>query len=97
MGRRRKRSRPRLVPKRRLPTVFQCPSCGASAVSVTVTKGKEKIVLVTCANCGLQGKYEYNQYLHPVDYFSKFLDDYEAGKLVVAPKGEGVEDAEDES
>lgn len=96
MGRRRKRSRPRLVPKKKLPTVFQCPSCGATAVSVSIVKGKEKKVIVACANCGLRGEYEYNQYLHPVDYFSKFLDDYEAEKLVVK-KPESEEDAERES
>ncbi|QOJ79640.1 hypothetical protein IG193_04080 [Infirmifilum lucidum] len=95
MGRRRrKRARVRLVPKKKLPTVFQCPSCGATAVSVSVTKGKDKRVVVSCANCGLRGEYEYNQYLHPVDYFSKFLDDYEAGKLVIAGKPEGEENEE---
>lgn len=82
MGRRRrKRARARLVPKRRLPTVFECPSCGTTAVSVSVSKGKEKKVRVVCSNCGLQGEYEYNPYLSHVDYFSRFLDDYEAGKL----------------
>ncbi|AKG38889.1 hypothetical protein MA03_05955 [Infirmifilum uzonense] len=96
MGRRRKRSRPRLVPKRKLPTVFQCPACGATAVSVSVLKGKEKKVIVTCANCGLRGEYEYNQYLHPVDYFSRFLDDYEAGKLTVISKHEDENNAENE-
>lgn len=97
MGRRRrKRARPRLVPKRKLPTVFQCPSCGATTVSVSVTKGKEKKVIVTCANCGLRGEYEYNPYLHPVDYFSKFLDDFEAGKLVTVEKPSSGEEDEEE-
>lgn len=96
MGRRkRRRARARLVPRRRLPTVFQCPSCGATAVSVRVAKGKEKKVVVSCANCGLMGEYEYNQYLHPVDYFSKFLDDYEANRLAVASEGAGEEHAEE--
>ena len=83
----------RLVPKRRLPTVFECPSCGTAAVSVSVSKGREKKVLVVCSRCGLRGEYEYNPYLSHVDYFSKFLDDYEAGKLiggeVGAEEGEG--------
>ncbi|MGC9107108.1 MAG: hypothetical protein ACP5IE_02825, partial [Infirmifilum sp.] len=67
-----------------------------TAVSVSVLKGKEKKVIVTCANCGLRGEYEYNQYLHPVDYFSRFLDDYEAGKLTVTSKQEDENNAENE-
>ncbi|MCC6003210.1 MAG: hypothetical protein LM590_02605 [Thermofilum sp.] len=90
MGRRkRRRSRPVVVVKRKLPTVFQCPSCGAQAVSVVVRKGKAaKYVLVRCSNCGLNKQYAYNEYLEPVDYFSRFLDDYEEGKISV--KGDGA-------
>jgi len=51
---------------------------------------------VTCANCGLRGEYEYNPYLHPVDYFSKFLDDFEAGKLVTVEKPSSGEEDEEE-
>jgi transcription elongation factor Elf1 len=97
MGRRRrKRARVRVVPKRKLPTIFECPSCGATAVSVSVTKGKEKVVRVVCSNCHLMGVYEYNPYLSPVDYFSKFLDDYEEGRLSQATVGEGDEGGEED-
>lgn len=83
MGRRRKkRARRVVVVKRKLPTVFQCPRCGASAVGVSVKKGgREKYVVVSCSNCGLKARYDYVEYLEPVDYFSRFLDDYEAGKI----------------
>lgn len=92
MGRRRrKRARVHVVPKRRLPTVFECPSCGTTAVSVSVRKGKEKKVVVICSKCGLKGEYVYNPYLSPVDYFSKFLDDYEAGGLETEGSVENVE------
>jgi len=95
MGRRRrKRARVRVVPKRKLPTIFECPSCGATAVSVSTSRGKEKIVRVICSNCYLMGVYEYNPYLSPVDYFSRFLDDYEEGRLVQATLKEGIESGE---
>jgi len=54
-----------------------------------VSRGKEKKVRVVCSRCGLQGEYEYNPYLSHVDYFSKFLDDYEAGKLAEGAVNEG--------
>uniref|UniRef100_A0A7C4BB98 Transcription elongation factor n=1 Tax=Thermofilum pendens TaxID=2269 RepID=A0A7C4BB98_THEPE len=97
MGRRRrKRARVRVVPKRKLPTIFECPSCGATAVSVSISKGKEKVVRVICSNCHLMGVYEYNPYLSPVDYFSKFLDDYEEGRLTRAAVKEDVGSGEEE-
>uniref|UniRef100_A0A7C1TAF9 Transcription elongation factor n=1 Tax=Thermofilum pendens TaxID=2269 RepID=A0A7C1TAF9_THEPE len=97
MGRRRrKRARVRVVPKRKLPTIFECPSCGATAVSVSITRGREKMVRVVCSNCRLMGVYEYNPYLSPVDYFSRFLDDYEEGKLTQAMVNAHVEGGEED-
>jgi transcription elongation factor Elf1 len=40
--------------------------------------------------------YEYNPYLSPVDYFSKFLDEYEEGRLSQATVGEGDEGGEED-
>jgi transcription elongation factor Elf1 len=77
MGRRKSKRRIRVRPRRTLPKVFQCPRCGAVSVSVTVDKG-EGLVHVVCASCGLAEDFEYREYLHPVDYYAKFLDAYEA-------------------
>ncbi len=60
-------------------------------MSVSVGKGKKKVVVI-CSKCGLRGEYDYSPYLSPVDYFSKFLDDYEAGRLTEGVAG--VEEGE---
>lgn len=77
MGRRKSRKRIRVRPKRTLPKVFQCPKCGAVSVSVTVDK-RGDVVHVVCASCGLSADFEYREHFHPVDYYAKFLDAYEA-------------------
>lgn len=85
MGRRKRRRKIRLVPKKRLPKIFQCPQCGNTSVSVMINK-KEGKVVVKCSSCGLEAEFEYNPYLAEVDYYSRFLDAYEEGKI-------GVEEA----
>ncbi|MCD6358157.1 MAG: hypothetical protein DRJ96_10055 [Thermoprotei archaeon] len=84
MGRRKSRRKIRLRPKRTLPKIYQCPRCGAVAVSVAIDKS-EKQVYVRCAACGLTGTLEYREYYHPVDYYAKFLDMYE--EQVAASEG----------
>lgn len=86
MGRRRRRRKIRLVPKKRLPKIFQCPRCGNTSVSVMINK-KEGKVAVKCSSCGLEAEFKYNPYLAEVDYYSRFLDAYEEGKI-------GIEEAE---
>ena len=90
MGRRRKGRKIRPRPKRKLPEIFQCPRCGSASVSVSVNKS-EGMVKVVCSNCKLSYSFEYNQYLHPVDYYSMFLDKFEeelAGGAAI--EGEGI-------
>lgn len=77
MGRRKSKRRIRVRPKRTLPKVFQCPRCGTASVSVAVNKSAAT-VHVACANCGLAMDFEYREFYHPVDYYAKFLDSYEA-------------------
>lgn len=75
MGRR--KSRRKIVrPRRTLPKVFQCPRCGAVAVSASSGKQRGK-VNVRCTSCGLAVKLEYNKFYQPVDYYARFLDEYE--------------------
>jgi len=76
MGRRRSRRRRIVRPKRKLPSVFQCPSCGYVAVSVSINRGSGDVKVV-CSHCGLSYSFEYNPYFQPVDYYSKFLDKFE--------------------
>ncbi|HDD33941.1 MAG TPA: hypothetical protein ENG30_02185 [Thermofilaceae archaeon] len=76
MGRRKRSRKIRLRPRRTLPKIYQCPRCGAVAVSVSVDKA-ENLVRVKCASCGLTDTLEYREYYHPVDYYAKFLDRYE--------------------
>lgn len=87
MGRRKRRRKIRLVPKKRLPKIFQCPQCGNTSVSVIINK-KEKKVFVKCSSCGLEAEFEYNPYLAEVDYYSKFLDAYEEGKIGIDASSE---------
>ncbi len=75
MGRRKSKRRIRLRPRKRLPTVFQCPRCGVTAVSVEIRK-KDGEVSVRCGSCGLGYVFEYEDILQPVDYYSKFVDKY---------------------
>ncbi|MCD6562589.1 MAG: hypothetical protein J7K23_01580 [Thermoproteales archaeon] len=78
MGRRRKGRKIRVRVKKKLPTLFQCPRCGFTTVGVSIDK-KLGFVTVRCSNCGLTYVFEYNQYLQPVDYYSRFLDNFEEG------------------
>ncbi len=88
MGRRKRRRKPRLRPKRRLPKIFQCPRCGETSVSVIIDRRKG-VAKVICSSCKLSAEFDYNPYLAEVDYYSRFLDAYEEGKI-------GVEEVREE-
>ena len=85
MGRRKRRKKiiPRL--KKKIPKIFICPNCGQKAVKVTINKSKNT-VLVKCGYCNISAKYEYNPTLQEVDYYSKFVDDYNEGKIIPKSK-----------
>lgn len=80
MGKRRKTRKLIVRPKRRLPTVFQCPYCGSVAVNVSVIKGENKVKVI-CGVCGLEATFDKVNGLLPVDYYNKFVDKYFAGEL----------------
>jgi len=73
MGRRKSRRKIRTRPKKKIPAVFQCPRCGATAVSVNVNK-KDEIVSVICGACKLSYTFKYEEIFQPVDYYGKFVD-----------------------
>lgn len=87
MGKRRKRRKVLLRPKKTLPKIFTCPHCGAQLVSVKKT---EDGVLVICGNCGLSHTFGERVGWMPVDYYNSFVDLYLEGKIG-APSQSGNE------
>ncbi len=73
MGRRKSRRKIRLRPKKKIPSIFQCPRCGVTAVSVNIDK-KNGVVSVACGACKLRYTFEYEEIFQPVDYYGKFVD-----------------------
>ncbi|MET1129202.1 MAG: zinc-binding protein [Thermoproteota archaeon] len=90
MGRRRRKYRKRIpvsVP-RRLPTVYECPNCGARALSVTINKkvrneAGEVEAVIKCGKCGLVATMFVPSIYEAVDAYSKFLDKFLEGKVEV--------------
>ena len=78
MGRRRRKRKVLLRPKKTLPKIFTCPHCGAQLVSVKKT---EKGYLVICGNCGLRHEFEERAGWMPVDYYNAFVDLYLEGRI----------------
>ena len=85
MGKRRKRRKVILKPKKTLPKIFTCPHCGAQLVSV---KKSEDGYLVICGNCGLSHIFHERPGWMSVDYYNAFVDLYLEGKIT-APSGDG--------
>ncbi|HIQ55343.1 MAG TPA: zinc-binding protein [Pyrodictium sp.] len=88
MGRRRKRYKKiqLLRPPRRLPTIFECPNCGARMLSVELDKKQkndkgEILAKVKCGHCGLYTEMWVPQIFQAVDVYSKFLDAYLEGTI----------------
>lgn len=88
MGRRRRKKYRKLVllkPPRLLPTVFECPHCGAKALSVEIRRKERNEAglvkaIIRCGSCGLYSELWVPELFQPVDVYSKFLDAYVEGK-----------------
>ena len=87
MARRRKKYRKRpLRPRPVMPTVYECPHCGARTLSITINKrerneqGLVKAV-IKCGSCGLYAEMWVPEIFQPVDVYSKFLDGFLEGKI----------------
>ena len=98
MGRRRRKykKRPLLRAPRVLPTVFECPHCGAKALTVEIKKkerNEQGLVkaIIRCGNCGLYAEMWVPELFQPVDVYSKFLDAYLEGKAEYTFVKEGGE------
>ena len=71
MGRRRRRVVK--IVKKKLPTIFSCPSCGEEAVKVAMGRGGRH-ALVQCASCGLKQELETSPADQVVDVYCRFTD-----------------------
>lgn len=73
MGRRRRRVIK--VVKKKLPTVFTCPSCSQDAMKVSMPKGTGKAT-VRCASCGLKDEIDAPPSFDMVDVYCSFTDKF---------------------
>jgi len=74
---RRKRKQQTYKRVKRVPKIFNCPSCGEKSVKVENIK-KSAIATVKCGNCGLNKEVLVNSISEPVDAFGDFIDIYYA-------------------
>jgi transcription elongation factor Elf1 len=74
---RRKRKQQTYKRVKRVPKIFNCPSCGEKSVKVENMK-KSAIATVKCGNCGLNKEVLVNSISEPVDAFGDFIDIYYA-------------------
>jgi len=73
LGRRRRRIIK--VVKRKLPTVFSCPSCGEEAIKVVMSRSKSQ-ALIQCAACGLKQETDISPADQMVDVYCRFTDKF---------------------
>lgn len=73
MGRRRRRVIK--VVKKKLPTVFTCPSCSQDAVKVSTSKATGR-ARIKCASCGLKEEIDVPPSFDMVDIYCSFTDRY---------------------
>lgn len=71
MGRRRRKVVK--IPKKHLPKIFYCPSCGKETVGVVMSHSS---VRVRCSSCGLQREFNRGKVYQQIDYFNMFTDDF---------------------
>jgi len=95
--RRRKRKVIRRVP--RLPTMFQCPHCGAQALLIDIKtdkRSKKRVAQIKCGSCGIY--YEMDLTDNPIAdkawVYGKFIDLYYSGEIKVEERE--VEEGEEE-
>jgi|Deesub1362B_J571_1020462.scaffolds.fasta_scaffold03610_5 transcription elongation factor Elf1 len=77
MGRRRRRKKVIRRVIRRLPSIFECPSCGAQAIRIEMKK-EEGIATIQCGSCGLTDTIRITPLSEPVDVYGEFIDKYYA-------------------
>jgi len=76
MGRRRKRAVK--IVRRALPELYLCPSCGKNTVKSTVSKKRERAVVI-CSSCGLNTSFPSTPGMGEVDAYCRFVDIFYEG------------------
>jgi len=69
----RRRRRVVKIVKKKLPTVFSCPSCGEESIKVALSRASHNAT-VQCAGCGLKEEIEASPADQMVDVYCKFTD-----------------------
>jgi transcription elongation factor Elf1 len=73
MGRRRRKVV--RIPRKRLPTIYLCPSCGKEAIKVEILPEQEHAT-VRCGNCGLTDELPIKAGLKEIDVYCRFADKF---------------------
>jgi len=93
MGRRRRR-RKIIVRRPTLPTMFQCPNCGAQTLIIEIVydkKTKERKAKIRCASCGLVHEEPVESpIIDRAVIYGRFIDKFYAGEIKV-PESEEEE------
>ncbi len=74
MGRRRRKKVVKIY-KPKIPKIFTCPICGATALNITIDKKSRKAV-AKCAECGLLWETEVKEYEEKIDIYHRLFDEY---------------------
>lgn len=87
MGKRRKKYRKVVRRVKRIPDVFVCPNCGARSIGVWFEKiegePNYRLAKVTCGSCNLYWEVTVPSIFEAVDVYSKLVDEFEKGNIVV--------------
>jgi len=93
MARRRKRYKRIVRPRKRLPTMFQCPLCGYVALSVHIDR-KHRRAFIVCGNPSCKFKCVVNNVpdiFREVDVYGKVVDAVSKGNYEYCHEYEEVE------
>jgi len=71
----RRRRRVIKVVKKKLPSVFTCPSCGEEAIHVKLPQDAGPAI-VQCGSCGLKREFEATPSSQVVDIYCMFTDSF---------------------
>ena len=77
MGRRRRKAVK--IVRRTLPELYLCPRCGKNTVKATISKRREK-ALVVCSSCDLNASFSSTPQMEEVDAYCRFVDNFYAGE-----------------
>ena len=71
MGRRRRRVV--RAPKRKIPVIFMCPSCGKKSIKVEMLREESRAKL-QCGTCTLSGDVPIKIHFEEIDVYCEFID-----------------------